>query len=409
MTKLHIGCADVRLPGYVNIDCRETSATDIVSPAWDIRGVPPGTVSEIYSRHMLEHLDPDDASKALVHWHSLLAPDGVIHVIVPDIEFHAKQLLGLEESKFPDQMQHAHAGFWGWRVESRGGSREDAHRWGYTIATLSKELALAGFHNIRRVVEGTDSEPWHLNLVAAKPSTSANDELPGIEKMELAKYENCDANYYQKLHDQHEAFQQNNWMVPELDTLRQFEATSVVELGCGNGKFLAAAAGHFEKILGVDWARAPAIDATLAAHPNTQFVQADLIEGFPDVGTFDLLLSADFLEHLPTASLPNALARYHDRARFHFHKIACYDDGHSHLTIQDPGDWLAMFKAVSPSYSIFSIEKRHGDSSKLVCCITNHNPCEDYGRGLQATVRAMERSRSWRAMAPYRAVGRLLK
>ena len=60
--------------------------------------------------------------------------------------FSARQLLGLEQSKFPDQMQHAHAGFWGWRVESRGASREDAHRWGYTFATLSHQLALAGFH-----------------------------------------------------------------------------------------------------------------------------------------------------------------------------------------------------------------------------------------------------------------------
>ena len=204
--------------------------------------------------------------------------------------------------------------------------------------------------------------------------------------MELAKYVGCDASYYQKLHDHQELFQQNNWMVPELDTLRQFDARSVVELGCGNGKFLAAAANHFERIVGIDWARAPAIEATLAAHHNTRFFQADLIDGFPDVGTFDLLLSADFLEHLPTASIPSALARYQSRARFHFHKIACYDDGHSHLTIQDPVDWLAMFKSISSSYSIFSIEKRRGDPKSLVCCITNHNPCDEYSRELRNTV-----------------------
>ena len=227
--------------------------------------------------------------------------------------------------------------------------------------------------------------------------------------MELANYVGCDADYYQRLHDEHEGFQQNNWMVSELDTLRQFDANSIVELGCGNGKFLAAAAPYFRKIVGIDWARAPAIEGTLAAHPNTQFVQADLIDGFPEVGTFDLLLSADFLEHLPPTALPAALARYSSRAKFHFHKIACYDDGHSHLTIQDPADWLALFKQLSPSYSIVSLEKRHGDPSKLVCCIANHNPCDDYGRGLRNAVRAMERSRSWRLTAPYRAVGRLFK
>ena len=47
-----------------------------------------------------------------------------------------------------------------------------------------------------------------------------------------------DAGYYQALHDAHPAFQNNNWMVQDLDRLRAYGGESLLELGCGNGLFL---------------------------------------------------------------------------------------------------------------------------------------------------------------------------
>jgi predicted SAM-dependent methyltransferase len=164
--KLHVGCASKRLEGYINIDSRQTDATDHVCDAGAITIVSAGTVSEIYARHMLEHLDPNDAIRTLKHWHDLLAPTGFLQVIVPDITFHAQQLLGLTRSSMEDQNLHALAGFWGWRDETRGGSKEDAHRWGYTEKSLVQILLDLGFTDVHRVAEGVDSEPWHLNVIA---------------------------------------------------------------------------------------------------------------------------------------------------------------------------------------------------------------------------------------------------
>lgn len=169
--KLHVGCADLRLDGFINIDCRPTPATDLVAPAWGIAGVAGGTVGFIYSRHMLEHLDPEDARRTLQHWLALLEPGGTVNVIVPDIEFHARQLLGLTHSVLPDQEQHAFAGFWDWRDVARGGDREDAHRWGYTQKTLTAELMQAGFVGVYRRTVGADTNPWHLNLCASKATS----------------------------------------------------------------------------------------------------------------------------------------------------------------------------------------------------------------------------------------------
>ncbi|MFY3384898.1 class I SAM-dependent methyltransferase [Paracidovorax sp. MALMAid1276] len=170
--RLHVGCASTRLEGYINIDCRATEATDHVCQAGDIQIAAPGTVTEIYSRHMLEHQDPQEARATLRHWHDLLAPGGVLHLIVPDVEFHARQILGLATSSFENQMDHAFASLWGWRDEARGGNREDAHRWGYTERSLSETLFAAGFTTVRRRTSGADSEPWHLNILAYKPSAA---------------------------------------------------------------------------------------------------------------------------------------------------------------------------------------------------------------------------------------------
>lgn len=172
LLKLHVGCASKRLEGYINIDSRQTDATDHVCDASEITIVPAGGVSEIYSRHMLEHLDPNDAMRTLKHWHDLLAPSGILKVIVPDITFHAQQILGLVQSSMGDQNLHAMAGFWGWRDETRGGSKEDAHRWGYTEKSLVQILTDLGFTDIQRVTEGGDSEPWHLHLIARRPSST---------------------------------------------------------------------------------------------------------------------------------------------------------------------------------------------------------------------------------------------
>ncbi|MBZ8140170.1 hypothetical protein CLD22_09715 [Rubrivivax gelatinosus] len=164
--KLNVGCGNVhRIEGYVHIDARHTPITDRVCDAWAI-DLPPGSVSEIYSRHMLEHLTVDKARLALACWCRLLAPGGLLHVVVPDIAFHARQLLGLSSSNLPDQELHAMAGFYGWCDPERGGSEYDAHRWGWTRESLTVALYETGFSKVRRLVTGTDTEPWHLNLQA---------------------------------------------------------------------------------------------------------------------------------------------------------------------------------------------------------------------------------------------------
>jgi len=177
VSRYNFGCGNMRRDGFVNVDVRPDSAADVVADAWQTDMFEPDSAELVYSRHMLEHLDPDDGRRTLRAWFALLRPGGVLNVIVPDVLFHARQILGLAEGPFDKQFDHACAGFWGWRDPQRGGHREDAHRWGYTEESLTLELTTAGFQQVQRVTHGADGDPWHLNLTCRKPASSASQAL----------------------------------------------------------------------------------------------------------------------------------------------------------------------------------------------------------------------------------------
>lgn len=183
--------------------------------------------------------------------------------------------------------------------------------------------------------------------------------------------EGIGADYYQKLHDENPAFQNNNWLLEDLALLQQQGGKSILELGCGNGMFLERAAAHWSRVAGLDWARSPVLDGVLARAINVEFVQADVLTWKP-AEHFDIVASADFLEHLPPALLADALRQIHGFGRAQFHRIACYDDGHSHLSIYPPEHWLRLFSDVAPGeYRLLSCQPRKGNPLNLVITVGN--------------------------------------
>jgi predicted SAM-dependent methyltransferase len=167
---LHIGCGASRIDAFVNIDCRETPAADLVTPAWDLRAFEDASVAYIYARHMLEHMSLENAVRSLAEWRRVLRVGGIVHIVVPDIIFHAKQLLGVAQCPHQsDQRGHALAGFYGWQRPDCG--EADFHRWGYTPDSLKGLLTHSGFEitgaGIAQLT-ARDREPWHINMRARK-------------------------------------------------------------------------------------------------------------------------------------------------------------------------------------------------------------------------------------------------
>lgn len=79
--KLHLGCGDHRIPGYVNCDLHQTSAADVTFDCEMVWPIPANSVSTIYCSHLLEHLT--DFRQFFREAHRVLRPDGTIQIRVP--------------------------------------------------------------------------------------------------------------------------------------------------------------------------------------------------------------------------------------------------------------------------------------------------------------------------------------
>lgn len=84
--KLHLGCGNIKLPGFINIDCRYLPNVDLVSNVRFLKNFDNESVDLIYSSHVLEHFSRWDYISVLKRWFELLKPEGILRLAVPDFE-----------------------------------------------------------------------------------------------------------------------------------------------------------------------------------------------------------------------------------------------------------------------------------------------------------------------------------
>src|ERR1700730_2396120 len=84
-TRLHIGCGQEAIPGWINIDNRELPGVDRVL---DVRqGLPFQNASAIYAEHFLEHLALEDGLAFLRECRRTLAPGGILRLSTPNLDW----------------------------------------------------------------------------------------------------------------------------------------------------------------------------------------------------------------------------------------------------------------------------------------------------------------------------------
>ena len=179
--RLHVGCGTVYLDGFVNIDVAvpgyshlarerpdladlnrttveryyvrdESQATLERGPgrpqhcvvdlyaSLDALPYEAGTVDEIRSVQVLEHVPQPQVPEVLRHWAMLLKPGGMCHVDVPDFEETARQLIAQPDEPSKD-----------WYYRLVYGSQKNAnafHRSGFSPARLERLLREAGFREV---------------------------------------------------------------------------------------------------------------------------------------------------------------------------------------------------------------------------------------------------------------------
>jgi SAM-dependent methyltransferase len=155
---LHIGCGKGLLPGWVNIDVYPAPLCMNV-----LRGLPfnEGSVRYVFVSHFLEHLFyPRDVKPFLAELRRVLAPGGVVRIVVPDIEQCIEAYIAKDPAFFGSRRET-----WDWWPENptrlddflayAGAGAEPAylfesHKYGYDFETLQRVLDEAGFVGTKR-------------------------------------------------------------------------------------------------------------------------------------------------------------------------------------------------------------------------------------------------------------------
>lgn len=86
MKKLHIGCGDRYIPGFIHVDVRKFPHVDYVTLADKLGMFEDDSVDLIYSCHLLEHFRRYQLENVLKEWYRVLKIGGVLRVAVPDFE-----------------------------------------------------------------------------------------------------------------------------------------------------------------------------------------------------------------------------------------------------------------------------------------------------------------------------------
>ncbi len=83
--KLHLGCGNLKLPNYINIDLLSAKA-DIKLDITNLSIFNNNTIDEIYVSHTLEHFNRNKILCILLEWNRVLKDGGILRIAVPDFE-----------------------------------------------------------------------------------------------------------------------------------------------------------------------------------------------------------------------------------------------------------------------------------------------------------------------------------
>lgn len=143
--RLYVGCDTDHRSGWVNIDVRADVAPDVVTTAHELGMFQDGSVDTIEACHLLEHLPLHEARAAFKEWARVLKPDGELLLELPNFDACVTRLGDAHDSQGHDL---AMVGIYGWPPDVARAGAALSHKWGWSPATLGRELAAVGFTTV---------------------------------------------------------------------------------------------------------------------------------------------------------------------------------------------------------------------------------------------------------------------
>jgi glycogen(starch) synthase len=141
LIRVNLGCGELPLAGYINVDCRRVPEVDVVA---DVRRLPfaANSLFEIYSSHLVEHFPSHHLRRIILpYWKSLLRAGGNLRTVCPNWQVML------------DRLQRGEMSLEDFHLVTFGGQEyeADTHFAMYTPETLSAALMDAGYHSIQIV------------------------------------------------------------------------------------------------------------------------------------------------------------------------------------------------------------------------------------------------------------------
>jgi hypothetical protein len=169
--RVHLGCGDRYLRGYLNVDLAPaqgtaagTSRPDLESDVTKV-SCPADTLAEIRLHHLFEHFERAQALALLLRWYGWLRPGGLIQIETPDFE---GCIDGFSERSISDQSLILRHIF---------GSQEAPwalHRDGWSASRFRYVLGELGFTSISTSRTFSDRRQLLANVIATAHRPSGN-------------------------------------------------------------------------------------------------------------------------------------------------------------------------------------------------------------------------------------------
>jgi len=153
--RLHLGCGNICLEGYVNVDLDPNAKADIMDDIVSLERFHENSIELIYACNVLEHLGRWKYKLALKRWYELLIDGGILRLSVPNFEKVCEYYL---KTKDLDTCQCA--------LYAGQDNPYNYHYWCWDFNTLKRDLEEVGFSNVRlfdRAVLGV--RDWSLNYM----------------------------------------------------------------------------------------------------------------------------------------------------------------------------------------------------------------------------------------------------
>lgn len=198
--RLHLGCGQVYLEGYVNIDyplsehtVQQKSVADEFANLTDMRR-PADSIDEVRLHHVFEHFPRPQAVALLASWHSWLKKGGRLHIEVPDFEKTAKLAL---DPKAKDRDRKV-------AIRHIFGSNEAPwaiHYDGWTAERLRELVETFGFKT-ESIEPNEYLATRNITIIATKAKpTPAKDRLAKIARDYLTSFTLNDSDFESRLLD----------------------------------------------------------------------------------------------------------------------------------------------------------------------------------------------------------------